>query len=251
MRRVMALAILAILAIAASGCAIREQRAEHPWWELTIFMIGSHGQLSLGFDMPAAPADRRARAEKIVQCLRDNPGFLDDQYFLSEVPRLAGQDAERGRDVWAAVAARLTGMPFVLLTDESQASRDRRIAELLRAWQAMERGEALYIDVYIKEVTVHIEDNVVRLSVSFASEAQRKGFVTTSRRWLASRPGGLKYWEEEGRPEDECFPRGRDVWAAVLAQVEGVSFELLQEEDPAARDGRIRALREALQKKHR
>lgn len=248
MRRVMA---LAILAIAASGCVIREQRAEHPWWDLEIWEITIGGMVSLGFDIPAAPTDRRALAESIVQCLRDNPGFLDDHPSGPELPGFAIPDGPRGRDVWAAVAARLTGMRFVLLSDESQASRDRRIAELLRAWQAMERGEALYIDTYIKEVTVHIEDNAVRLSVSFVSEAQRKDFVTTARRWLASRPGGLKYWMEEGGQEDERFPRGRDVWAAVLAQAEGVSFELLQEEDPAARDGRIRALLEALQKKHR
>jgi hypothetical protein len=249
MRRVMA---LAILAIAASGCVIREQRAEHPWWDLggiTEITIG--GMVGVGFDMPAAPADRRALAEKIVQCLRDNPGFLDDHPSGPELPGFAIPDGPRGRDVWARVAARLTGMPFVLLSQESEASRDRRIAELLRAWQAMERGEALYIDAYIKEVTVEIKDNAVRLSVSFASEAQRKDFVTTARRWLTSRPGGLKYWQEEGRPEDERLPRGRDVWAAVLAQVEGVSFELLIGEDPAARDGRIQALLEALQKKHR
>lgn len=248
MRRVIR---LAIVAIAASGCVIREQRAELPWWDLEIWQFTNGGIVSLGFDIPAAPTDRRILAERIVQCLRANPGFLDDHPSGPELPEFASLDGPRGRDIWARVAARLTGMPFLLLSRESQASRDQRIAELLRAWQAMERGHALYIHALITEVTVDLEDDAVRLSVSFVSEAQRKDFATMARRWLTSRPGALKYWMEEGRPEDERFPRGRDVWAAVLAQAQGVSFELLQKEDPAARDGRIRALLEALQEKQR
>ena len=244
-----AVILMSAVSLALGGCVERRYRAEYSWlYEVVLIQTGGAGLVSVGAELPPE-VDKQEFAAMLMWHLRKDAAALDSQYDAGGTWRTSPTDP-RGRDIWAAVLADLKGIPFCVYQDESQDERDRRLERLLQTIAAKERGEVFYIEDFVKDLDFHRKESTLRLVFEFRADVDPKTFAKLAIRHLRNDASALRSGEDEWWPSTD-LPRGRDMWAAVLAQLKRVPFRLLHSESEGERDRRIEALLRAIDEKER
>jgi len=237
----------------AAGCSEGARQHAMPLPENVVgFQVGGGGSIGVGAQWQPW-IDRHEWASRTLWYLREAPSALDkvfDDPPFSRIPR-----SPRGRDIAAAILAEVKVVDFAVWQYESHQERDTRIQRLLQDIEEKDRGETVYLEDFLEmcfegssaQIALGVELEGARLVLDYLlrPDVDREAFIHHTVRRLREKPAGLRVCGQD--PQDSPpYPRGQDFWAAVLAQLNGVPFDLLAKEGLPERDRRIKALLDTL-----
>lgn len=181
------------------------------------------------------------------------PGVYRDEFVRMAFERLRRNPASlkchfdkhslRGCDAWAMVAADIMNIPYYFFGLDTDVEHDAEIVRLVEVAADKATGESRYLEDFVdlwgdgsgNDVLFRVNRVVLRETIC------RERFRRMALRRLRENPESLK----TAASYLSSLIRGQDLWAAALAAIEGVDFEIVIEEDE--RDERIKSLLARLQ----